>query len=202
MHRSARSILIAVSLIALAAIGVGASGVLWSERAPSPDETPCIPAELRSWVVAGWGRHLYLQILEAPGYEQLAGRVEFTSALMRDDYRPSGDATGKPRIARMTIGEHLGPIMDIEPDNRLEGELLLTPAQARCLQRDRVFSEPYSLVTTNSSSGLRAAIESCGCAIPMHVAQSGGVLGEFPGIDRSPGAEVDAGEWRRFGLGE
>jgi len=200
MPRHGTAILIALALLGAAAIGVGTSGILRSETAISPDDTPCIRAELRSWVVIGWGRHLYLEILPTEGYEHLAGRVEFTSALLRDDYFPRRDQTGRPRIARMTIGEHLAPIMGVEPDDRLEHELLLTPSQARCLQKDRVYSAPYTLVTTNSSSGLRRAIESCGCAIPMRIASSGGVLGEFPGIDLSPGREIPADEWRRYGL--
>jgi hypothetical protein len=43
-------------------------------------------------------------------------------------------------------------------------------------------------------------MESCGLGLPRRVLNSGGVLGEFPGIDLDPGPEVPEGEWGVFGL--
>lgn len=186
-------------LFGLLAVGPGrqaapaATGVL---------ESPILfRAELRSWIVAGRGRHMYLQI-EAPAeFPELRPRIEFTSAFLRADYEPAADQAGRPRVGRMTPGRALGPPPFAPiPDNRLEATYTLTLAQARALQRDRLFAEPYVLLGANSSSGLRRALEEVGLALPDRVLRGGGFLGEFPGIDIAPGAEIGVEEWPRFGL--
>lgn len=159
-------------------------------------------AELRSWVVAGRGRHLYLELRCPPPYEGLSGRVEFTSLSLRPDYVRRADASGSPRLARMAPGVHLGPPRGLAPapDNRLVARFWLTPGQAACLQRQRVFSEAYVLLGPNSNSAMRHALESCGCGVPDAVLRGGGVLGEFPGIDTDPGEELPAWRWPLLGL--
>lgn len=188
-HRAAAVLAVLTLAFALLAGGWPGNGA----------QKPFIHAELHSWIVLGWGRHLYVQIDAPPPYEDLSGRVEFTSIALRDDYDPSRDTSGRPRLGRMTIGRHLKPMI-AEANDRLESVLTLTLSQARCLARDRIFASPYVLVTTNSNASMRRVLESCGCSVPMRLARSGGLLGEFPGIDVDPGPELPAREWARFGL--
>lgn len=164
-----------------------------------PPEIRCA-AELRSWVVASSGRHLYLQIDCPDPYDWLDGRVEYTTAAMRRDYRAPQDISQAARVARMMPGILAPPAFAGPPDNRLEAIHSLTIQQAICLQRDRMFSAPYALLGTNSSSGLRKSLQDCGCEVPEHVAAQGGVLGEFPGIDQDPGPEVPPKLWPSFGI--
>lgn len=187
------------ALFCLFAVGLGRHTL---RAATGALESPILlRAELRSWVVAGRGRRLYLQI-EAPAeFPELRPRIEFTSAFLRADYEPAADQAERPRVGRMTPGRPLGPPPFAPvPDNRLEATYTLTLAQARALQRDRLFAEPYVLLGANSSSGLRRALEEVGLALPDRVLRGGGFLGEFPGIDIAPGAEIGVEEWPRFGL--
>ena len=164
--------------------------------------SPTVPAELRSWVVAGWGRHLYLQILPPASLAEasdLAGRVEFTSATLRRDYSPPTDPRSAARITRMTRGVALTPIMGAA-DNRLEAHYDLTLEQARSLQRDRVFSRTYSLLGPNSNSGMARALRDAGLALPDRVAAGSGMLGEFPGIEMDPGEDVPPSGWLSLGI--
>ncbi|MFI4855814.1 MAG: hypothetical protein ACIAQF_12645 [Phycisphaerales bacterium JB065] len=156
-------------------------------------------AELRSFIVAGKGRHLYLLIDCPEGHDEFDGRVEFTSASMRSDYSPDDDRTGTPRVAKMSAGRPLFPIIE-NADDRLEAEFEITLDQAICLQQDRIFSAPYALVGTNSSSGLRRAMEECDCDLPSRILNAGGVFGDFPGIDKDPGRLLDRHLWPAFGL--
>lgn len=171
---------------ALALLGVGCEG----ERAPEVAALPAAPAvecdcELRSWVVAGRGRHLYLEIDCPDGYADLDGVVEFTSEVMRRDYvarRGEDGALVAPRVARMTPGVRLRPVVG-DPKERPEARWSITPAQARVLRRDRVWGAPYVLIGANSNSAMAAALRAAGLELPERVRDGGGVFGEFPGID-------------------
>lgn len=157
--------------------------------------------ELRSWVVLGQGRHLYLQIECPPPLQALSGRVEFTSVMLRSDYRYTRDDSGRPRVGLMRGGIIRPPAFAAPPDNRLEAAYELTPEQVRCLRRDRVFEKAYVLVGANSNAAMRRVAQSCGVALPPWVLAGGGVLGEFPGIDADVGEEIAEEEWGRFGVG-
>ncbi|MCA9293535.1 MAG: hypothetical protein KDA20_06955 [Phycisphaerales bacterium] len=195
-------------LFPLAAVALGATAMLSiapaCSRSASADtpQTPTCTAELRSWVVAGWGRHMYLQIDCPCEYDNLDGRVEYTSAAMRSDYVPPDDPEHAARVTRMQPGYHLQPMLrpGEQVQTRLEAVFTITVDQAKCLQRDRMFASQYALLGTNSSSGLRRAAEDCGCAIPPHVANAGGALGEFPGVNFDPGDEVPGTLWDQFGF--
>lgn len=73
---------------------------------------------------------------------------------------------------------------------------------AAWLQRDIAFSAPYVLLGTNSNSAMRAVLESAGLDVPPRVLGGAGMFGEFPGIDRLPGLEIDAEKWPLIGLPE
>jgi hypothetical protein len=181
-----------------------AAALVYRSRAPAPGPREVEPvrlvAELRSWVVVMRARHLYLEILPREGYEHLAGRVEFTAAVLRSDYSPSEDGGGAPRLVRM-LGGPLGPPPFGPPaDHRLEAVYLLSPEQAACLQRDRVFRCAYALLGANSNAALRCVMEACGLPFPAHIASSGGPLGEFPGVEFDAGEEMDPAEWARHGI--
>lgn len=169
---------------------------------PAPPEARC-DAELHSWVVAGRGRHMALLIDCPPGLNALDGAVEFTTAAQRLDYDPAADLSPAPRVARMSRGERLrSPFTrnDPWPDERLEARWSLTPEQAACLQRDRLFSARYILLGTNSNSGMAGALLDCDLALPERVAAGAGLLGEFPGVDLDPGDEIPLERWESFGV--
>lgn len=169
--------------------------------APDAEQGVVCSAELRSWIVAGRGRHMYLQISAPEPFGELSGRIEFTSLALRQDYNPWSDTSKQPRIGRMTPGRTLGPLgFGPAPDNRLEAKYAISVAQARALQRDRVFTEAYALLGANSSSGLRRAMEDAGLSLPDHVLRAGGALGEFPGVEFDPGPEIPTGNWGALGL--
>lgn len=181
--------------MALVALGASRAGAR-----VGADDRPSIRAELRSWVVAGRGRHLYLDVKPGSGrFQRLAGRVEFTSAAQRTDYTPPADVRLAGRVAKMSWGFTLRPLLG-EPDNRLEAVYWLTPVQAEQLQRDRVFSATYALVGTNSNSGIARAMRDAGLTLPRRVSEGGGLLGEFPGVDLEPGPEIPAEQWGRYGI--
>jgi hypothetical protein len=156
-------------------------------------------AELRSFIVMGKGRHLYLLIDCPEGYDEYDGRVEYTTAAMRVDYIAPNDRSGAARVAKMSAGRPLLPIIE-NADDRFEAEFEITLEQAICLLQDRVFSERYALLGTNSSSGLRFTIEDCGCELPSRMLSSGGVFGDFPGINADPGRVIDRSLWPAFGI--
>jgi hypothetical protein len=169
--------------------------------APEAERGVVCRAELRSWIVAGRGRHMYLQIIAPEPFGELSGRIEYTTLALRKDYDPWTDTTGKPRIGRMTPGRALGPLAFGPPaDNRLEARYELTVAQARALQRDRIFTEIYALLGANSSSGLRRTMEDAGLRMPDHILRAGGAMGEFPGVEFDPGPEIPRRDWATFGL--
>lgn len=169
------------------------------ERAEAVRPVLC-RAELRSWVVLGRGRHLYLEVECPPSHESLSGRVEFTSVMIRNDYRYTRDASGQPRVGAMRGGRVVPPPFAGPPDNRLEAVYELTLDQVRRLRRDRVFEAPYMLVGPNSNAAMRRVAEECGVTLPPRVLGGFGLLGEFPGIEADVGAEVDPSEWQRFGV--
>lgn len=138
--------------------------------------------------------------MPTPGFRELAGRVEYTAASQRDDYTAPVSVALAGRVARMTPGVHLRPIFGVA-DDRIEARYWLTAAQARELQRDRVFASPYVLVGTNSNTGLARAMKDAGLTLPDRVSQGGGVLGEFPGIDLDVGEDVPKERWASFGIG-
>ncbi|MEC9374347.1 MAG: hypothetical protein VYC34_10915 [Planctomycetota bacterium] len=187
------ALLVGAALILL----TGAAAVLASERENASPECMC---ELKSWVVMGRGRHMYLRIACPAPNESLSGVVEYTSSAQREDF--AGLRAGPfetPRVARMTPGRRLRPLVQSDPD-RLEGRWRIDLDAARCLQRDRVYEREYNLLGVNSNSGLRAACESCGIELPDLVLNGGGLTGDFPGIDLDAGNELPASEWPRFGL--
>lgn len=180
-----------------------ASAPLFPMACTRRDPRPRVRAELRSWVVAGRGRHLYLDLFITPapseGVEARPLRVEFGSTAQRTDYRAPDDFAKAGRISRMTPGVILQPIFG-EPDNRAEAEYWLTEAQVKQLTRDRVFALPYVLVGRNSNSAMARAMREAGLALPARVARGGGLLGEFPGIDLDPGPEIPQEKWAAFGI--
>ncbi len=190
---------IAFALLAVLFVSLAAAG-------PMPKRYVC-DAELRSWVVLARGRHLYLEIKNLPeAHAHLRPRIEFTSAHLRHDYQPPSRASESdswggtlPRVARMTRGSRLfSPLA--QPRDRLEARYKLTLAQLEALQRDRLFTAAYELTGPNSNAALRRVMESVGLRLPARVTNSGGLLGEFPGIDASVGAELPASRWPEFGV--
>lgn len=171
-------------------------------RAPSepepPESAPVCRAELRSWVIAGRGRHMFLAIDCPPPRSDLSGVVEFANTAMRHDFDWTIDPIGAARIARMEVNERVRPAFG-EPDNRLEATYELTIKQAACLQRDRVFEMPYFLLGPNSNSSMRAVCEACSVELPDHVLGGAGLFGEFPGVERSPGKEIPHQRWPDLG---
>lgn len=195
-HRSYRRFVpaIALGLLTLLAV-VGA----W--RGERPRLLPrVVHAELRSWIVAGHARHLFLD-LSSPREPSVIGRIEYSTVMHRADYRYTLDSTGVPRIGRVQGGV-LSPPPGIAPppDNRVEASYDITLEEARALQRDRVFAKPYVLLGANSNAALRRVMERCGMVLPAHVVNSSGVFGEFPGIDADPGEELPQSRWEGFGV--
>ncbi len=170
-----------------------------AEVPPEPEPIRC-SVELRSFVVAGRGRHLFLFIDCPEPHDALDGRIEYTQALHRTDYVPPSDPDRANRIARMSTDGIVRPPFGQIPDNRLEAVWEVPLETARCLQRDRMFEARYVLIGTNSTSGLRAAMAACDCELPEHIVQGGGWLGTFPGVDQPAGAEIPAEAWPAHGI--
>lgn len=182
------------------ALQQGAAGVARPSLADAPP-VRC-NCELRSWVVAGRGRHLLLEIDCPAPLDDLDGVVEFTSAALREDYDPARDPSGAPRVASMTRGVRLQPFLNRvgAPEERIEARWTVDADAARCLLRDRLFESRYALLGPNSNSAMAGALASCGLALPDGVLAGAGILGEFPGVDFDPGPEVPADRWGEFGL--
>lgn len=194
----------------LAIVLVGCCGVFCScdrpaetepvaETTQAPPEPVLCRVELRSFIVAGRGRHLYLLIDCPEGYDEFDGRVEYSTAAHRTDYTAPTDRSGAARVAKMSAGHPLYPIIE-NADDRFEAEFEITLEQAICLQQDRVFSARYALLGTNSSSGLRGAVELCDCELPEQIVNAGGMFGDYPGIDHDPGRVIDRELWPAFGI--
>lgn len=195
-----RAVLIFILLAAAVAVGGSCahSGewVAPPQRVVAPDDY--CRAELKSWVVAGRGRHMFLEIDCPSNHDDLDGIVEFANTAMRSDFDWTLDPGGAARIARMEKGIRVLPALG-PPEDRLEETFLLPPATARCLQRDRLYEKPYFILGPNSNSAMRAACEACEVPLPKHVTGGAGVLGEFPGVNFSPGEEIPAERWTEFG---
>jgi hypothetical protein len=188
------------AMLALA-LSIAISPACTRVETPEPQKPAPVECdvELRSWVVAGRGRHLYLSCDCPDGFEHLEDRIEFTSIALRSDFDGALATDGLHRIARMTRGAHLGPVLG-PPDDRLEATWRLDTETLACLQRDRAFTLEYRLLGPNSNSGIRAVAEACGLALPPHVLSGGGMLGQFPGIELSPGEEVPEDLWESVGI--
>ncbi len=195
MRKAGRAALAIAGAVCALGASLGA-GETPSERAKA---LPVCECELRSWLVAGRGRHLFLDIDCPSEWDGLNGVVEFTTALVRTDYVAARDESELPRVARMSRGEVLGPAFGV-PDNRFEARYEVSIETARELQRDRLWDAPYYLLFTNSNSGMARALEDAGLELPAQVRLGKGLTGEFPGIGRALGEEIPAEEWGRFGL--
>jgi hypothetical protein len=185
-----------VLVLALAAIGMLAAV---SPSTPT-EPAPLALVEIRSWVVAGQGRHMYALITPPPGRDDLATIVEYTGAFARKGYAPPGDRALADRIVKVARGDRVYPFLDIPMDNRLEAVYWLPVETAAELQRDRAFTKRYFILGPNSSSGLRAAFESSGVPLPAWLRASGGAWGEFPGVELSPGEELAPDRWAEHGF--
>ncbi len=181
-----RSCALSVLASGLALLPVGCDGsppVTEIEDSETPVALTTCECELRSWVVAGRGRHLFISIECPDPYQELSTIVEFTSEALRPGFvEPVDPIEDPPRVATMTRGVRLMPLAG-EPDDRFEASYEITPEQAMCLQRVRYFEEPYILIGTNSNSGMRTACAECEITLPERVLESYGVLGEFPGVN-------------------
>jgi len=204
--RRGRAVGVALAVALVALIGVAAV------RSPSdgaanagPQVAPevMVRVELRSWIVAGRGRHLYAVVIPPenapPEIAALADVVEYWSTAQRFGYQPTGDMEKDGRIAKMPRGVRVRPMLT-EPDDRLEAVYEMTAPLAMELVRDRMFTSRYFLLGPNSTSGLRAAFQAAGMDLPQHVLDGRGILGEFPGVDLPAGPVIPAEEWTRFGV--
>jgi len=133
--------------------------------------------------------------------EPILCRVEVRSFIVagRGRHRAPADRSGAARVAKMTAGRPLQPIIQ-NADDRLETEFEVLLEQAICLQQDRVFMARYALMGTNSSSGLRRAMELCDCELPSRITNAGGFFGDFPGIDQDSGRVIERELWPSFGI--
>lgn len=182
--------------------------VLACEQRPRPPQPSAARAsahavcacELRSWVVARTGRHLYVAIDCPPGLDHLDTVVEFTSAAIRRDFVGPFDPENPPRLARMTRGVRLRPAFGDASGDRLELSFTLTAEDAARFQRDRVFATPYVLLGANSNAAMRAALGEVGVILPAHVLAGAGATGSFPGVDFDAGPELPADAWAAHGL--
>ena len=187
-----------VALLVLALVSGAAYTTVVNASREEPE--PLARVELRSWVVAGRGRHLYAQITAPPGFEHLDTVVEYTGAFARRGYTPPPAREDRDRIVKVARGDRVWSVLPIPPDHRLEAVYWAPLSAVAELQRDRAFESRYFLLGPNSTSGLRAAFESAGLALPAHVLERGGPLGEFPGIETLPGVEIAGDQWGRFGF--
>jgi hypothetical protein len=177
---------------------LGAQSCAPVSRQADLSESRVCRAELRSWVVAGKGRHLFLDIDCPEPDSDLSGIVEFANTQFRDDFDWHVDRDGPALNSRMEQGVRVRPAVG-EPDNRLEATYSLTLAEAECLLHDRLFSRPYALLGPNSNSAMRAVCDECDIELPKRVLAGSGWLGEFPGINMSPGEEIPRAQWSKFG---
>lgn len=186
------------ALLALALISGAAYTTVVDHAREDPE--PLARVELRSWVVAGRGRHLYAQITAPPGFEQLDTVVEYTGAFARRGYTPPPLREERDRIVKVARGDRVWSFLPIPPDHRLEAVYWVPLSVVAELQRDRAFETRYFLLGPNSTSGLRAAFEGAGLSLPTHVMERSGPLGEFPGVESLPGIEIVDDDWRRYGF--
>ncbi len=181
------------------AVALAGAAALWMGGCKRAEPGATHRAELRSWVVAGRGRHLYLEIFDGRDSKRVLERVEFGSTAQRTDYRAPADPRRSGRVSRMTPGVILQPIFST-PDDRIEAEYFLSVAQVKMLRRDVVYSVPYELVGRNSNAAMARALRDAGLALPARVMNGAGLLGEFPGINLDVGREIDAARWGEYGV--
>ena len=199
MHRTRQ----APAPIALATLLITAvaAAILSSPRTTPHHESQSrlCSAELRSWVVAGWSRHLYLDIFCPSSHAHLNGRIEFSTALLRPGYDPDQNTTlDAPPLIRMGRQSALAPPpFAPPPDHRLEHTYPLTTTEARCLQLDRLYSTPYILTEANSNAAINAALNECGLELPPHIntPQATQPLGTFPGALAATGPAAPPERW-------
>jgi hypothetical protein len=189
-----------VSLLAGGALlaGFGAAAIV--RAGASGDGEATCACQLRSWIVAGQGRHLYVDVDCPETRDDLDGVVEFTSTELRTDYRATDDPERDGRIARMTPGVRLEPVVG-DGQERVEAQWDLSVAQAEALQRDRLFALRYHLLGPNSNSAMRRVLLDAGVKLPAWMLDEGGPFGQFPGIGLEPGQEIPRGVWGEFGVG-
>jgi hypothetical protein len=157
-------------------------------------------ARLESWVVLGHGRHLRLVISQPEGKRAgVEEVVEFTSTLLRSDYDSPEDASRRNRLARMSAGDVLAPMVS-EPHLRVEAMYTISREQHEELTRDRVYAATYFLLGPNSNSAMLDCLRDAGLEVPEHVLQGGGVLGQFPGVSIEAGREISASRWSAYGI--
>lgn len=188
---SAQALVLASLLSACATVGPPSSGPpLFASSVPAVECT--IPAELHSWVVAGNGRHMRLDVDGGCGLKAFS--VEFADAsasINRSGVLGFGEVDATHRIRPAGSG----PVRE-----RVEARYQLTTAQAERVSHFRVYDHPYRLTGPNSSSALRAAMEASDIPLPPHIPGHGGVLSSFPGVDSDPGRLVIDGPVESFGL--
>lgn len=156
--------------------------------------------ELRSWVVAGRGRHMYLEIDCPEEFDHLDGVVEFGSAMQRSDWRGRWERERMPRVAKINRGVRIEPVF-VEADHRLEAKYAVTLEQAAELQRDRLWkNDAYRLLGPNSTSGMRRALGDAGLVLPERVLAEGRPFASFPGAEFELGEEAPAERWGEYGL--
>jgi predicted small secreted protein len=140
-----------------------------------------VDAELKSWIVAGWGRHLRLDLEGGCGTP--AQSLEFTNT---QDY---GLGPGITSVLSVDPGTRISNRHRF-PGERSEGRYRFDRRTVACVTAPRNYEGPYRLFGPNSSSGLHAAMAECGIPLPSHVPGSGGALESFPGVDHDPGPQL------------
>lgn len=170
-------------------LGACATTTARTHREPTPvvvatsGESCLVDAELRSWIVAGWGRHIRLDV--EPGCGQGGFSVEYT-----DGER----FLGRPSIVSFVTETPEARIRDGRAelaDTRLEARYRLGPQARECVRRGREYPNRYRLFGPNSSSGLRATLSACQLPLPPHVPGQGGALESFPGVDHAVGTPIE-----------
>ncbi|MEM9083299.1 MAG: hypothetical protein AAGB34_06860 [Planctomycetota bacterium] len=183
----------------LATISCSGSPSVQKHEDSAPPLPPCT-AELRSWVVAGRGRHLYLDLDCPEPITELSGRVEYTESRLRRGYVPPSDPQKVNRLVRLDRASILRPPIERLAQDRLEQRFELSAKQALFLQRDRLFLVRYQLLGPNSNSAMRSVLEAAGIQLNPKMIASGGPLGSFPGIQLPAGEEVPPSRWAEFGF--
>lgn len=197
--------LVGLGLVAALVVGGRVAGVWGSGRGAQAEATiaapaePAVRVELRSWVVFGRGRHLYA-LVHWPEEEE-PEVVEYWSTGKRLVYDEPREEDRRERIAKMPRGLVVKPMLDaVGAADRHEGEWEIPLSRARALAADRVFEHRYLLLGPNSTSGLRAAFRAAGLEFPPRIIHGAGIWGEYPGVDLSPGGEIEPRDWGSFGV--
>ncbi len=204
MHPRPRHLLLLLLPLALLA-ALPLTG-LWrpspSAHAGPPAATePAVRVELRSWVVYGRGRHLYA-LIHWPD-QDAPETVEYWSTARWRNYQPPPDEARRERIAKMPRGIIVRPAYaEQAATDRHEADWTLPLSRAKAIADERVFEERYYLLGPNSTSGLRAAFRAAGLDFPAHITLGAGIWGEFPGVDLSPGNEIDREQWASYGISQ